>query len=214
MILRIKNWSSFQHYKNRRPPWIKLHRTTLDDRSFHKLPVDSRALAPMLWLIASDFESGIITESAEDIAWRLRMSVADVEHALKPLIDKGFVIQEQESSEALASRKQEDHPEKEKREEKETEGDGSFTPLEAARGFLIDFQITGDRFLYAAEKAIALRAQLSKVKPQDACDQLRSEYRSYIDSRPEFKKGADKWLGECNQNFQAETPERKWRPVQ
>jgi hypothetical protein len=28
--LRVKNWSEFQHYKDRNPPWIKLHRTLLD----------------------------------------------------------------------------------------------------------------------------------------------------------------------------------------
>jgi len=26
MLLKTKKWSDFQHYKNRCPPWIKLHR--------------------------------------------------------------------------------------------------------------------------------------------------------------------------------------------
>ncbi len=30
MNYRIKNWDKFQHFKNRRPPWIKLHREILD----------------------------------------------------------------------------------------------------------------------------------------------------------------------------------------
>ena len=29
--MRIKNWAQFQHFKDRSPPWIKLHREFLDD---------------------------------------------------------------------------------------------------------------------------------------------------------------------------------------
>ena len=36
--LRVKNWSAFQHYRHRRPPWIKLHRGLLDDFAWHRLP--------------------------------------------------------------------------------------------------------------------------------------------------------------------------------
>jgi len=28
-MLRVKNWGKFQHYKDRNPPWIKLHRGLL-----------------------------------------------------------------------------------------------------------------------------------------------------------------------------------------
>ena len=42
---RVKNWSKFQHYKNRNPPWIRLHVEILDDykadgteNDFHALP--------------------------------------------------------------------------------------------------------------------------------------------------------------------------------
>ena len=54
MILRVKGWARFQHYKHRRPPWIRLYRELLDDVTWHRLPVASRALAPMLWLLASE----------------------------------------------------------------------------------------------------------------------------------------------------------------
>jgi hypothetical protein len=36
--LRVKNWAEFQHYRSRRPPWIKLHRGLLDDYAWHRLP--------------------------------------------------------------------------------------------------------------------------------------------------------------------------------
>jgi hypothetical protein len=52
-VFKVKNWKTCQHYKKRNPPWIKLHRSTLDDLDFLKLPVASKALAPYLWLLAS-----------------------------------------------------------------------------------------------------------------------------------------------------------------
>jgi hypothetical protein len=41
---RVKNWTQFQHYRHRRPPWIKLHHGLLDDFAWHRLPEASRAL--------------------------------------------------------------------------------------------------------------------------------------------------------------------------
>ena len=52
----VKSWDRFQHYRDRNPPWVKLHKQFLDDFDFHSLPVASRALAPMLWLLASEHD--------------------------------------------------------------------------------------------------------------------------------------------------------------
>ena len=92
MSLTPKNWKVFQHYKDRKPPWIKLHREMLDDFEFHSLPVASRALAPFLWLLASEFFNGEISASDEEVCFRLRMKLEDYQSALKPLIDNGFFI--------------------------------------------------------------------------------------------------------------------------
>ena len=35
MILTVRNWSDFQHYKDRSPPWIRLHRDLLDNYEFN-----------------------------------------------------------------------------------------------------------------------------------------------------------------------------------
>lgn len=114
MNITPKNWSSFQHYKDRSPSWIKLHRGLLDDFTFARLPVASRALAPLLWLLASEYEEGQITASPEELAFRLRLSDSDLMDALRPLIDSGFFI----ASEPLADCKQDACLEK-RREEKE-----------------------------------------------------------------------------------------------
>ena len=39
MILRVKGWARFQHYRHRRPPWIRLYRSLLDDPTWHDLPL-------------------------------------------------------------------------------------------------------------------------------------------------------------------------------
>lgn len=101
MSITPKNWTSFQHYKDRSPSWIKLHRGLLDDFAFNRLPVASRALAPILWLLASEYEDGCIAASNEEIAFRFRMPLAELEDALRPLIDSGFFV----ASEPLAERK-------------------------------------------------------------------------------------------------------------
>lgn len=102
-MLRIKNWSEFQHYKDRAPPWVKLHHSLLDNFEFHSLPVASKALAPMLWLLASENLDGSISDDLTEVAFRLRTTANDVQTALKPLIDKGFVVSD---SNVLADCKQ------------------------------------------------------------------------------------------------------------
>lgn len=126
MSLTPKNWADFQHYKDRSPVWIKLHRSILDNYEYHCLPVASRALAPMLWLLASEYEAGKITASVDAIAFRLRMPATELADALKPLIDSGFFI---DDSNVLAACYQAAIPEKETQEktEKDYEPDGSLS---------------------------------------------------------------------------------------
>ena len=49
--LSIRNWAEFQHYKNRCPPWIKLHRGLLDNIEYHNLSPESAKFLPLIWLI-------------------------------------------------------------------------------------------------------------------------------------------------------------------
>ena len=117
-MLRIKNWTEFQHYKDRAPPWVKLHHSLLDNFEFHSLPVASKALAPMLWLLASENLDGSISDDLTEVAFRLRTSISDVQIALKPLLDKGFVVSD---SNVLADCQQCALPETETETETETE---------------------------------------------------------------------------------------------
>ena len=118
MSITPKNWDSFQHYKDRAPSWIKLHKGLLTDFAFSRLPVASRALAPMLWLLASEYERGEITASMAEIAFRMHMTEQDLSDAISPLIDAGFFI----ASDPLAKTEQASSPEK-RREENKKEKD-------------------------------------------------------------------------------------------
>lgn len=114
MTIIPKNWASFQHYKDRSPPWIKLHHNLLDNCEFNELPVASRALAPCIWLLASEYVDGKITLSLKAIAFRLHLSETALIEALTPLIDSGFFIDDKvPASAVLAERYQVATPETE-----------------------------------------------------------------------------------------------------
>ena len=93
-MLKIKNWFSFQSYKDRKPPWIRFHKSMLDNFEYHALTAEARALLPMLWLLASEDDdpvSGLIRFSYEKIAFRLRMQKAVLEKAIKELLENNFI---------------------------------------------------------------------------------------------------------------------------
>jgi hypothetical protein len=118
MILKPKNWDKFQHYKDRCPPWIKLHRDLLNDRAYMNLPIASKAIAPLLWLLASESKDGSFNAASDELAFRLRIASKDIESGLKPLIDNGFFV---DASTMLAPCLQLAIPERETETERETE---------------------------------------------------------------------------------------------
>lgn len=86
MTIRIKGWAKFQHFKDRRPPWIKLYRDILEDPDWHDLDGDAAKMLVALWLIASEDEDqeGKLPD-VRRIAFRLRSSEAVVVQLLKKL---------------------------------------------------------------------------------------------------------------------------------
>jgi hypothetical protein len=126
MKLKPKNWDKFQHYRDRCPPWIKLHRDILNDRIFASLPVASKALAPLLWLLASESKDGEFDAASDELAFRLHFAIKDIETGLKPLIDNGFFV---DASTMLAPCYQVAIPEREGERETETERKGKFKKI-------------------------------------------------------------------------------------
>ena len=83
MTYKIKNWSRFQHFKDRRPPWVKLYRDLLDDLDWFELdPLASKTLIN-LWLIASEYEGCL--PSLEILAFRLRLKKQELTKILSSL---------------------------------------------------------------------------------------------------------------------------------
>ena len=117
MLLQPKNWAVFQHYKDRCPPWIKLHRDLLNGRAFMRLPIASKAIAPMLWLLASESKDGVFDGSLDELVFRLHITKKEYQDGIKPLIDNDFFIL---VSGVLAERKHNAIPETEGETETET----------------------------------------------------------------------------------------------
>ncbi|HEX5422482.1 MAG TPA: hypothetical protein VFW94_02960 [Candidatus Acidoferrales bacterium] len=119
-LARVKNWASFQHYKNRNPPWIKLHRSILDNYEFACLPLASKALAPLLWLLAAESQDATFRSDSDWLAFRLHIDKEDVDAGLKPLFDAGFI---ENASKPIARRKRVATPEAETETEREKDLD-------------------------------------------------------------------------------------------
>lgn len=86
---KIKNWLEFQHYKDRNPPWIKLHFTLLTSRDWVALDDASRVLAVACMLLASRNE-GVIPDDPDYIE---RMAYLNQKPNFKPLVKCGFLVQ-------------------------------------------------------------------------------------------------------------------------
>jgi hypothetical protein len=93
--LRIKNWSEFQHFKDRSPPWIKLHRHILEQRDITMISDCSFRVLVGLWLLASEDKEMMGTlPPVDDIAFRLRLEKSIITKALQelgPWLDGGDI---------------------------------------------------------------------------------------------------------------------------
>ena len=115
--MRIKNWKKFQHFRDRKPPWVKLYRDLLDDLEWHELDSKASKVLVMLWLIASEDEGNI--PPIKQLAFRLRMSEKDTEVCISKLSH----WLEQGDSDTISPQYQDDAPETEgeRKLEKETD---------------------------------------------------------------------------------------------
>jgi hypothetical protein len=86
---RVKGWGEFQHYRDRRPPWIKLHRTLLDNREYHLLSDGAGKALPLIWIMASDFDGEL--PDNKTAAFRLRKEESEYRAVISELVDRGFV---------------------------------------------------------------------------------------------------------------------------
>ena len=113
--MQIKNWKKFQHFKDRKPPWVKLYRDLLDDIEWFELDPKAAKVLTMLWLIASEDDGNIPT--VKQLAFRLRMSEKETEVCISKL--SHWLIQDDNTT--ISTRYQDDAPETETETELEIE---------------------------------------------------------------------------------------------
>jgi hypothetical protein len=120
MNLRIKNWHKFQHFKNRKPPWIKLYKEILDQRDIMAISGDAFKFLVCLWLIGSEDEEQKGTlPSVSDIAFRLRLSESKVCAFLKQ-VDIFLISDRYQDDETETETEREKEKEKEERQRRFT----------------------------------------------------------------------------------------------
>lgn len=128
MVYRIKNWREFQHYKDRNPPWIKLHFSILSSKDWVTLDDASRVLAITLMLIGSKNE-GLIDGSDSGLEYIRRVAYLKKRPNIKPLILCGFLEIASECKQMLAEFRPETENINTDREEVPAEVSGERTAL-------------------------------------------------------------------------------------
>jgi hypothetical protein len=101
-FLRVKNFEKFQHYSQRKPPWIKVYFSLLSDSDFSQMSDASKLHTIAIMLLASQHDNKI----PFDKAWIYRAIFANNRINWQELFASGFIICYQDASELLAPCKQ------------------------------------------------------------------------------------------------------------
>jgi hypothetical protein len=121
--LRVRNWEKFQHYKNRRPPWIKFHVELLDDYALQKLPPIAQLVYDRMLLLAAVTDNNVSNDHVW-IAGKLGLTNRQVADAVESLCSAGFLAvrgRKRPASKAIARNKHKSRLETETETETETE---------------------------------------------------------------------------------------------
>jgi hypothetical protein len=199
MLIRPKKWNEFQHYSRRNPPWIKLHRRMLDDFDFQCLPLASKALAPMLWLLCSEQTNATIDANPAKLAFRLRLRQTDVIAGLNPLIEAGFF---EDASKVLASCLHDAIPERETEAETDTEIPSGISPSKprAAKKFpgleFAQFWLACPRKVGKGAARGAYVKAITKTAPETILAGMQRYARSRAGEPEEFTVHPATWLNQ------------------
>lgn len=100
--LSVKNWRKYQHYSDRRPPWIKLMRELIDGdngRAFRDLLTEQEQYQLIrIWLYASGSETVYLRQDGHEVPCvpndehKLRIGIRSAKRIpLQKLVDLGFL---------------------------------------------------------------------------------------------------------------------------
>jgi hypothetical protein len=87
-FIRITNWAKFQHYKDRNPPWIKLHQSILTSREWVLSDDSKRIMLIAMMLLAARDDNKIPNDplyikavarldSEPDLAWLIKIGFCE-----------------------------------------------------------------------------------------------------------------------------------------
>lgn len=106
MSYRIKNWATYQHYSDKRAPWIKLYPDVATDYEFRSLPERVQLRLIFLWMTGPRFKNTKTDEpllpdkpAALSLAASIDITIKD----LDAMVSSGFLIRETDSRERLDS---------------------------------------------------------------------------------------------------------------
>lgn len=168
MVIRIKDFSKFQHFKDRSPPWVKLYRDILDDPDWHELDGESAKILVMLWLIASEDETkqGLLPDDRK-LRFRLRIT----EKALEQSLTKLSHWLERVDIEVISDRYHIDAPERAGEETEESRGEKEHCPPSASESADDGFANFWEHYPKKVAKIQAMKAW-KRVKP---CGQVLAD---------------------------------------
>lgn len=98
-FIRICQWDEFQHYKDRDPPWIKLHRKLLTSETWVTLDDASRVLAVALMLLAAGTDNKIPANPE----YLTRVAYLNSAPDWRPLVNVRFIDLIDENGKPLAT---------------------------------------------------------------------------------------------------------------
>ena len=180
----VKNMDRYQHYTDRCPPWIKLHRSIFDDYEFSCLQDASKLQLILIFLLASQMDNRV----PADPTWLKQKLGVKGTITLKPLFDNGFLVMEQVDSNALADCKQNGGTEKRRGE------DINNTETE---GVTLAFEEDWDAYpRKAGSKAKALSCYKKSVNTPAKRESFQAKTAAYLKScdDPQFIKHGETWF--------------------
>lgn len=161
MRYRIINWSEYQHYRDRCPPWVRLHWSLLTSTVWVGASNCERVLAVVCMLLASR-DKAKNGEFDGDPAYVRRVAYLDKNPDFSPLIRAGFIV-------ALADASKTEQPQADATTETETE-QRQTPPPPAGGGWS---RWTPEQFALEAERANANRDESKRLTAEELADFCR-----------------------------------------
>ncbi len=189
-FLKVRDLEKLQHYKDRRPPWIKLYQNILEDYNYTRLQDASKSHLFAIQLLASRTDNLI----PYDLEWITRTIHATSPIDIAELVTAGFIDVCDAASNVLADCKQSAMPEREIEVEKETTSRARKKPrLEVVRASWLapycavwEAKHGAGSFETVAGQAAKALAPLVKAKTDPAT--IATYLRSYLDqTEPKYQ---------------------------